>query len=133
MKNAVAVHQERHGKILTLMRNTTTPSPTVNEARVVTSIPDAGIAALPSCLSQILSSAPKSRDDQRHGEVLVHVRAGRETGKPFSADMNARECNFVGTSIFVISLVNQAVSLELAEIGVEGVLAASASGQGTNA
>ncbi len=103
------------------------------ERAVIASVLDANDAEYPPIIAKLIEHAPESFYDMRLGEIAAVIRASRLSGSPVYAARIAQAVTFEGAILFVSALANEAVSLELAEVGAKGVWASYQNRRATTA
>ena len=92
------------------------------EACVLASVIDSGNGyKLPTAVAGLINNAPESFDDARLGQVAVAIRELRLSHAPLHSAAIADRLKFEGASLFVMELMQSALSIELAEYEADPV------------
>jgi hypothetical protein len=92
------------------------------EAIILASIIESnGAVELPPCLSGLLDNAPESFDDARHGQIAVAVRELKLDARPVHPVSVAERLKFTDSTVYMMQLMGNAMTLEVAEEEAEPI------------
>ena len=92
------------------------------ESTILASIIESnGSTDLPPCLSGLLDNAPESFDDARLGQIAVAVRELKLDAKPVHPVAVAERLKFPDSTLFIMGLMQSAMSLDVAESEAEPI------------